>query len=62
MNEFLLIRKAISQLHKLSEEDWATFAGKLQLKRFKKGDYLIREGQVENGIYFINKGSTRNYF
>lgn len=62
MNEFLSIRKALDQFHKLSEPEWAAFADKLLLKTFKKGEYLIRQGQVENAIYFINKGSTRNYF
>jgi CRP-like cAMP-binding protein len=62
MNEFQAIRQAILRFQSLSEQEWAAFAGKLQIRRFKKGDYLIREGQVENAIYFINKGSTRNYF
>ncbi|AXY74347.1 Crp/Fnr family transcriptional regulator [Paraflavitalea soli] len=62
MDDFQAIRQAIGQLHVLSEVEWTAFAGKLQVKTFKKGDYLIREGQVENAIYFINKGSTRNYF
>jgi CRP-like cAMP-binding protein len=62
MDDFQTIRQAIAQLHAMSELEWTAFAGKLQLKTFKKGEYLIREGQVENAIYFINKGSTRNYF
>jgi len=62
MDDFQAIRQAIAQFHELSESEWTTFAQKLQLKTFKKGEYLIREGQIENAIYFINKGSTRNYF
>lgn len=62
MHDFQAIRQAIAQFHELSESEWTAFAGKLQLKTFKKGEYLIREGQIENAIYFINKGSTRNYF
>lgn len=62
MDDFHAIRQAIAQFHELSESEWTAFAQKLQLKTFKKGEYLIREGQIENAIYFINKGSTRNYF
>ena len=59
MDDFQAIRQAIAQFHTLSGSEWSAFAAKLQMK---KGEYLIREGQVEQAIYFINKGSTRNYF
>lgn len=62
MDDFQAIRQAIAQFHALSGLEWSAFAGKLQIKTFKKGEYLIREGQIEQAIYFINKGSTRNYF
>jgi CRP-like cAMP-binding protein len=62
MNDFIQIKQAIFQLFPLSEPEWGAFAGKLLLKTFKKGEYLIREGQVENYIFFINKGAARSYF
>ena len=62
MNDFIQIKQAIFQLFPLNESEWGAFAGKLLLKTFKKGEYLIRQGQVENYIFFINKGVARSYF
>jgi CRP-like cAMP-binding protein len=62
MNSLDNIKQAFFQLHPISEDEWNDFSGKLLLKNFCKGDFLIREGQVENYIYFLNKGATRHYF
>ena len=61
-NDFLKIKQAIDRFQPLEETEWEEFSEKLELKKLKKGDFLIREGQVENHIYFINKGATRNFF
>ena len=62
MNHLAKIKQAFFQLHPLPENEWNDFSEKLILKNFHKGDFLIREGQVENYIYFLNKGTTRHYF
>ncbi|MEJ7685141.1 MAG: cyclic nucleotide-binding domain-containing protein [Segetibacter sp.] len=62
MEEFIKIKQALFQLLPLIDNEWNDFSDKLILKKFSKGDCLIREGQVENYIYFLNKGTTRNYF
>ncbi|MEJ2904833.1 Crp/Fnr family transcriptional regulator [Pedobacter panaciterrae] len=56
------IKSAISGFVALTDEKWNAFSSGLLLKTFKKGDFLIREGQTENYIYFLNAGATRNYF
>ena len=56
------IKRAIFSFHALTESEWESFSSRLLIKDLQKGDYLIREGQVENYIYFLNQGSTRNYF
>ena len=61
-NDFLKIKQAIDRFQPLEETEWEEFSEKLELKKLRKGDFLIREGQVENHIYFINKGATRNFF
>ena len=61
-NDFLKIKQAIDRFQHLEETEWEEFSEKLELKKIKKDDFLIREGQVENHIYFINKGATRNFF
>ena len=62
MSDFKKIKQALFQLTPIPEREWNEFADNLVFKNFSKGDYLIREGQVEKFIYFLNKGSTRNYF
>lgn len=56
------IREAVFRLQPLPEAEWEAFAGQLILKQYRKGDFLIREGQIENYIYFLNSGATRHYF
>ncbi|GGA84603.1 Crp/Fnr family transcriptional regulator [Puia dinghuensis] len=62
MDEFSAIRETYSRIMPLPDDEWQDFAGRLTLKHFDKGDFLIREGQVESHIYFLNEGATRNYF
>ncbi|RFM28711.1 Crp/Fnr family transcriptional regulator [Deminuibacter soli] len=60
--DFAGIQQAIFSFLPLQETEWKDFSEKLLHKSFSKGDYLIREGQVEHFIYFLDKGATRNYF
>ena len=45
----------------LSEKELKAFMPKLQKKMCKKGDILLREGEVCKEIYFIVKGTLRAY-
>ncbi len=62
MSELQQIKQAIYKIQPLEEGEWKDFSEKLTLKKFEKGDFLIREGEVENYVFFLNKGATRNYF
>src|SRR5579859_1331179 len=62
MNDLDGIKQALFHLHPLTEKEWEDMSGKWTPKSFPKSDFLIREGQVENYIYFLNKGATRHYF
>lgn len=55
-------QQALYKFYPLSPAEWEDFAATLIIKKYQKGDYLTREGQVENYIYFLGKGATRNYF
>jgi len=61
-NVYLPIRQAINSLQPLLENEWNDFSGALTVRTFAKGEFLIQAGQVENHVYFINSGATRNYF
>ena len=56
------IKRAFNSIHVNSQEEWSILSEKITIKQFKKGEFLCRQGQVENHIYFLNTGATRNYF
>lgn len=62
MQEFNAIRQAFERILPLPEKEWQDLSTLLTVKTFPQGNYLIREGQVENHLYFLNHGATRNYF
>ena len=62
MHEFLKIKAALDHLSPVPELEWNELLSELVVKHFRKGEYLVKAGQVENHIYFLNKGATRNYF
>lgn len=61
-NPYVSIHQAINKLQPLTETEWNSFSEKLAVKTLAKGDFIIQAGQIENHIYFINSGATRNYF
>ncbi|MFY0255472.1 Crp/Fnr family transcriptional regulator [Chitinophaga sp. 30R24] len=61
-NDLLLLKEAILRFAPLTENEWLDFSVGLELRRCRKGDFLIREGEVEHYIYFLNTGATRGYF
>jgi CRP-like cAMP-binding protein len=62
MDELQRVRQALQQVSNLADDAWQDFEGLLVRKQFKKDEFLIREGQVENQLYFLLTGATRNYF
>jgi CRP/FNR family transcriptional regulator, anaerobic regulatory protein len=62
MEPFLQLQTAFCKLQQLEDDEWKEFSKTLKIKHYHKGDFLIREGQTEQYIHFLNKGSTRHYF
>jgi len=56
------LRQVITTLQPLTEKEWSDFAECLTIRSFEKGDFLIRQDETENHVYFLNCGATRNYF
>ncbi|HRJ30701.1 MAG TPA: Crp/Fnr family transcriptional regulator [Cyclobacteriaceae bacterium] len=61
MDEFASIRKFVSQFVTFTEEEWRAHQSALTRKWFKKGEFLLTEGQVCNHVSFVNRGCFRNY-
>ncbi|SJZ39633.1 cAMP-binding domain of CRP or a regulatory subunit of cAMP-dependent protein kinases [Chitinophaga eiseniae] len=62
MTDLQSFQQAIYKFYPLTTAEWDDFSSKLITKKCRKGDFLTREGQVENFIYFLHTGATRNYF
>lgn len=55
------IRKLFEQDVPLSDADWAFFASKLVRRSFNKKTLLLKTGQTEQYLSFIEKGAARFY-
>ena len=56
------IKEFITQFEQLSKEEFDSLYKCLKKEHFKKGDFLIREQQKSNHLYFLQGGSARAFF
>ncbi|SEI95303.1 cAMP-binding domain of CRP or a regulatory subunit of cAMP-dependent protein kinases [Dyadobacter koreensis] len=56
------VEEKLRTLAPISDNELDVFCKNLVFKSFEKGEFLCLEGQVENYIFFILRGATRNYF
>lgn len=61
MDEFAIIRNYVSQFVLFSEDDWQLHQSLLARRFLKKGEFVLRGGEICNHITFINKGHFRVY-
>ncbi|MEO1051582.1 MAG: Crp/Fnr family transcriptional regulator [Bacteroidota bacterium] len=62
MNEAIESLKAsVSKLAPFSPEEWADFSSHWAPQNLSKGEFLIKEGQIEKYFYFVWKGVLRAY-
>ncbi|ANF52882.1 CarD family transcriptional regulator [Chryseobacterium glaciei] len=55
----MLIKDYIQKLTPISDKDWEIFSAKLEKQIFKKNSLIIRSGEVENYLSFIETGIVR---
>ncbi len=55
------IRTYFEKTTKLSDKDWEIFSSKLSKKEFPKKHSLLKAGQIENHLSFVEKGIIRFY-
>jgi CRP-like cAMP-binding protein len=46
----------------LTDEAWQSLEEKLTIQQFKKGEFLIREGEICRHVSFMNYGMVRYYY
>ncbi|WP_254560318.1 Crp/Fnr family transcriptional regulator [Dyadobacter diqingensis] len=62
MNPIDQLKAALSSFTEIPDEEFHFFSKNLQIKSFENGTFLCREGQIEQHIFFLLSGATRNYF
>lgn len=62
MEVFEKIRQSIARFYPIDDESWRILEPTLVVKHCKKGDVLVKEGDVEDRIFFLGSGVSRNYF
>jgi CRP-like cAMP-binding protein len=55
------IRKHFEQTSEISEKDWQIFSSKLRKQEFPKKHLLLKAGEIENSLSFVEKGIIRFY-
>lgn len=58
---YKLILKNISRFITLDADEEKYFSSLLKVKRLKKKQYLLQEGDISRYEYFVNKGCLRTY-
>lgn len=58
MNE---IKRYFENMVTLSDMDWELFSSKLVRREFKKNSVVLKAGQIENYLSFIETGMVRHY-
>ncbi|UBM59488.1 Crp/Fnr family transcriptional regulator [Marinilongibacter aquaticus] len=55
------LKQTLDKILKITDDDWAIFESILETKKLKKKEYLLREGQICRGIYFLSEGIMRTF-
>ncbi len=55
------LKKKLTSLAPLTDDEWATFAEILQPTRFAKQEVALQAGQVCPGIHFVLEGALRTF-
>ncbi|MDN5216005.1 Crp/Fnr family transcriptional regulator [Fulvivirgaceae bacterium BMA12] len=55
------IRQALETLHPISERDWHVMAPLFHKRDYTKNEHILKVGEIEKYLYFIEKGILRSY-
>jgi cAMP-binding proteins - catabolite gene activator and regulatory subunit of cAMP-dependent protein kinases len=56
------LKQAIKRYTPISDNSWQMFLKICAIKHYKKGELVLPQGAICNGIYFIKSGLLRNYY
>lgn len=58
---YLSLKNTFDQILKTSDEDWSRFEAILETIKLNKKEYLLKEGQICRGIFFLSEGVVRTF-
>jgi CRP-like cAMP-binding protein len=47
--------------HNISQADYQLLTGKLKIKTFRKGDFIVSAGEIQKELYFVKSGVQMSY-
>lgn len=56
-----VFRTALEAGMPIPEENWAHIRASLKIRHYHRGDYIIREGEIENHLSVVATGCVRHY-
>ena len=56
------IKEFFAKISPLKDEYWNIFYSKLEQRKFPKKSIILKEGEVENYLNFVESGIVRHYF
>lgn len=62
MKELEKLKEAIMAYYPIDAEAWNKVESSITFKSYKKGHFLVSEGEKEDKIYFLVSGISRNFF
>jgi len=57
----MILKWALEQVYNLPEENISILMDNMEIMSFSKGEIIVKEGQRDFYIYFVEKGLVRNY-
>ncbi|MCG8373808.1 MAG: Crp/Fnr family transcriptional regulator [Balneolales bacterium] len=57
----LAIRQALETLHTIPDSDWEVMEVLFHKKNYAKSEHILTVGEIENYLYFIERGILRSY-
>ncbi len=57
----LAIRQALETLHTIPDSDWEVMEALFHKKNYAKNEHILTVGEIENYLYFIERGILRSY-
>ncbi|MEO6168370.1 MAG: Crp/Fnr family transcriptional regulator [Chitinophagales bacterium] len=56
------LKRKLSEFSSLTENEWEQLSSCFHHLSVPRGSFILKEGQICDSVYFVNKGAFRHYF